>query len=92
MQETTKTTVSLVATFVVATGYMTFTLNGRMDSLERRMDRIEARMDRIEARMDRIEAKIDTLDEKFDKLLIALAGRGFVLPAKPDRMDPEERK
>ena len=85
MQETTKTTVSLVATFVVATGYMTFTLNGRMDSLERRMDRIEARMDRI-------EAKIDTLDEKFDKLLIALAGRGFVLPAKPDRMDPEERK
>ena len=78
VQETTKTTVSLVATFVVATGYMVFTLNGRMDSLERRMDRIEA--------------KIDTLDEKFDKLLIALAGRGFILPAKPDRMDPEERK
>ena len=81
MQETTKTTVSyvgLVAVFVTATGYMTFTLNGRMDSLERRMDRIEA--------------KIDSLDQKFDKLLIALAGRGVVLPAKPDRMDSAEGK
>ena len=62
--------VGLFAVFVASTGYMTPTLSGRMDSLERQMDRIEA--------------KIDTLDEKFDKLLIALAGRGVVLPAKPE--------
>ena len=92
MKETTKTTVSLVAAFLVATGYMTITLNGRMGSLESRMDSLERRMDRIEARMDRIEAKIDTLDQKFDKLLIALAGRGVVVPAKPDRMDSAEGK
>ncbi len=88
VQETTKTTVSyvgLLAVFVTATGYMTFTLNGRMDSLDRRMDSLERRMDRI-------EAKIDSLDQKFDKLLIALAGRGLVLPAKPDRMDSAEGK
>ena len=102
VQETTKTTVSyvgLLAVFVTATGYMTFTLSGRMvslesrmSSLERRMDRIDTKMDHIDARMDRIEAKIDTLDEKFDKLLIALAGRGVVLPAKPARIDSAEGK
>ena len=95
MQETTKTMVSyvgLVAVFVAATGYMTFTLDGRMNSLESRMNSLERRMDRIDTRMDRIEAKIDTLDEKFDKLLIALAGRGVVLPAKPARIDSAEGK
>ena len=69
--------VGLFAVFVASTGYMTPTLSGRMDSLERPMESLERRMDRI-------EAKIETLDEKFDKLLIALAGRGVVLPAKPD--------
>ena len=60
--------ITLVAAFVVSTGYMTLTLNGRMTS--------------IENRMDRIEDKIDRLDAKFDQLLIALAGRGITLPAK----------
>ena len=80
MRKTVKTLalyVGLVSVFVVSTGSMTLTLNKRMDSLD-------SRMDRLEGRMDRIEAKIDTLDEKFDQLLIALAGRGFVLPAKPE--------
>ncbi len=84
MQETTKTTVSyvgLLAVFVTATGYMTFTLSGRMvslesrmSSLERRMDRIDTKMDHIDARMDRIEAKIDTLDEKIRQAVDRLGG------------------
>ncbi len=94
MPETVKTWafyVGLVFVFVVSNGSMTLTLNERMNALEHRMDRledrIEARMDRIEARMDRLETKIDTVDAKFDQLLIALAGRGVILPAKPERED-----
>ena len=71
----------LVCAYVVTTGSMTLTLNKRMDSLERRIDRFE---DRLEGRMDRLEVKIDTLDDKIDQFLIALAGRGDVLPAKPE--------
>ena len=40
-------------------------------------------MDRIEDRMDCLEDKIDAIDEKLDRLLIALAGRGITIPAKP---------
>lgn len=87
MPETVKTWafyVGLVSVFVVSNGSMTLTLNERMNALEHRMDRLE---DRIEARMDRLETKIDTVDAKFDQLLIALAGRGVILPAKPERKD-----
>ena len=87
MPETVKTWafyVGLVSVFVVSNGSMTLTLNERMNALEHRMDRLE---DRIEARMDRLETKIDTVDAKFDQLLIALAGRGVILPAKPERED-----
>ncbi len=94
MRETVKawaSYVGLVSVFVVSNGSMTLTLTERMNALEHRMDRlaerIEARMDRVEAKMDRIETKIDTVDEKFDQLLIALAGRGVIRPAKPERKD-----
>ena len=65
------TYVALIAVFIASTGYMTLTLNGRMDSLERRMDRLES--------------KVDALDAKFDQLLIALAGRGVNVSGKPGK-------
>ena len=64
--------IGLAAMFIASTGYMTSTLNKRIDDVDRHLS----------GRMDRMEAKIDALDEKFDRLLIALAGRGIGVPAK----------
>ena len=64
--------IGLAAMFIASTGYMTSTLNKRIDDVDRHLG----------GRMDRMEAKIDALDEKFDRLLIALGGRGIGVPAK----------
>ena len=64
--------IGLAAMFIASTGYMTSTLNKRIDDVDRHLS----------GRMDRMESKIDALDEKFDRLLIALAGRGIGVPAK----------
>ena len=75
--------------FVVSTGYMTLTLNGRMAGLESRMDSLDQRIEGLEVRLDgrivRLESKIDRLDAKFDELLLALAGRGVIVSAKPNK-------
>ena len=71
--------IGLVAMFIASTGYMTSTLNKRIDDVDRHLS---GRMDRMEAKIDALDEKIDALDEKFDRLLIALAGRGIGVPAK----------
>ena len=88
--------IALVTVFVVSTGYMTLTLNGRMAGLESRMDsldqrieglevRLDGRIVRLESKIDRLDAKFDRLDAKFDELLLALAGRGVIVSAKPNK-------
>ncbi len=81
--------IALVTVFVVSTGYMTLTLNGRMAGLESRMDSLDQRIEGLEVRLDgrivRLESKIDRLDAKFDELLLALAGRGVIVSAKPNK-------
>lgn len=73
--------VALISAFVISNGYMTATVNGRLSALESRVSYLEERLD---TRIDRLESKMDALDNKFDQLLIALAGRGDVVPAKPE--------
>ena len=81
--------IALVTVFVVSTGYMTLTLNGRMAGLESRMDSLDQRIEGLEVRLDgrivRLESKIDRLGAKFDELLLALAGRGVIVSAKPNK-------
>lgn len=78
--------VALISAFVISNGYMTAAINGRLSALESRVaymeERLDTRIDRLESKMDALESKMDALDKKFDQLLIALAGRGVVLPAK----------
>ena len=78
--------IGLAAMFIASTGYMTSTLNKRIDDVDRhlsgRMDRMEAKIDALDEKIDALDEKIDALDEKFDRLLIALAGRGIGVPAK----------
>ena len=71
----------LIAVFVTATASTTYTLNSRMDALDRRMERVEDKIDALGQKFDR---KFDDLDKKLDQLLLALASRGVVLPAKMD--------
>ena len=65
--------IGLISVVLGAMGSMTYTLNARIDALEARLDK----------KIDALDEKFDELDEKFDQLLIALAGRGVILPAKP---------
>ena len=59
--------VGLIAFFLAAIASTTYTLNGRMNALDRRMERLED--------------QVGALDRKFEQLLVALAGRGVVTPA-----------
>ena len=71
--------ITLMGAFIASVGYMTTTVNGRVEALEARVGSMEERLD---SRIDRLEDKIDGLDRKFDQLLVALAGRGVVLQGK----------
>ena len=68
--------VGLLVALAAPAAYMTVafnTLNSRIDDLDRHLSE----------RIDRIEEKVDSIDQKLDRLLIALAGRGISVPAKP---------
>ena len=72
--------VTVIGTIAGIAYFMIQPVNARIDTLE---TQLTGRMDRIEDRMDCLEDKIDAIDEKLDRLLIALAGRGITIPAKP---------
>ena len=73
--------VGLISVMIAAMGFMTYTLNARMGSLEVRMNNIETRIVGLDTMVDQ---KFEALNEKLNQLLIALAGRGVNLPAKPE--------
>ncbi len=79
----------LIAVFVTATASTTYTLNSRMAALERRVERVEDKIDELDKKLDR---KFDELDKKLDQLLLALASRGVVLPAKMDGKQAEAKR
>ncbi len=88
--------VGLIAVFVTATASTTYTLNSRMDSLDSRMAALERRVERVEDKIDELDKKLDRnfdeLDKKLDQLLLALASRGVVLPAKMDGKQAEAKR
>lgn len=74
----------LLVALAAPAAYMTVafsTMNSRINDLGERMGRLETKVDAMDKKFDR---KLDELDQKLDRLLLALAGRGVVLPAKMD--------
>ena len=79
----------LIAVFVTATASTTYTLNSRMAALERRIELLDGKIEALDQKFDR---KFDELDKKLDQLLLALASRGVVLPAKMDGKQSEAKR
>lgn len=53
---------------------------------------LNSRIDDLGQRMGRLETKVDAIDQKLDRLLLALASRGVVLPAKMDSKQSEAER
>ena len=90
----------LIAVFVTATASTTYTLNSRMAALERRIELLDGKIEALDQKFDRkfdeldqkFDRKFDELDKKLDQLLLALASRGVVLPAKMDGKQSEAKR